>query len=125
MVTSPGPAVLVFPVSLQVPGSLRGAAGSRVGAADRAATARRAALDAAARELDNRGDGFELDVPDTPANAAAFGYASGENRSAFPKVRVVTVGECGSHAKIAAQGPVHRCPCARLVLPPYAPQTGS
>ncbi len=52
-------------------------------------------------------DGFELDVPDTPANAAAFGYASGENRSAFPKVRVVTIGECGSHAKIAAQmGPV-------------------
>jgi hypothetical protein len=48
-------------------------------------------------------DGFELDVPDTPANAAAFGYASGENRSAFPKVRVVTIGECGSHAKIAAQ----------------------
>jgi Insertion element 4 transposase N-terminal len=52
-------------------------------------------------------DGFELDVPDTPANVAAFGYASGENRSAFPKVRVVTIGECGSHAKIAAQiGPV-------------------
>jgi hypothetical protein len=52
-------------------------------------------------------DGFELDVPDTPVNAAAFGYSSGENRSAFPKVRVVTIGECGSHAKIAAQiGPV-------------------
>jgi Insertion element 4 transposase N-terminal len=52
-------------------------------------------------------DGFELDVPGTPANAAAFGYASGENRSAFPKVRVVTIGECGSHAKVAAQmGPV-------------------
>jgi hypothetical protein len=48
-------------------------------------------------------DGFELDVPDTPASAAAFGYASGESRSAFPKVRVVTIGECGSHAKIAAQ----------------------
>ena len=53
-------------------------------------------------------DGFELDVPDTPANAAVFGYASGESsRSAFPKVRVVTVGECCSHAKIAAQmGPI-------------------
>ena len=49
-------------------------------------------------------DGFELDVPDTPANAAAFGYASGGSRSAFPKVRVVTIGECGSHAKIAATG---------------------
>ena len=52
-------------------------------------------------------DGFELDVPDTPANAAAFGYSSGEDRSAFPKVRVVTIGECGSHAKVDAQiGPV-------------------
>jgi hypothetical protein len=52
-------------------------------------------------------DGFELDVPDTPANASAFGYSSGDGRSAFPKVRVVTIGECGSHAKIAAQmGPV-------------------
>lgn len=35
-------------------------------------------------------DGFEVDVPDTPGNAAEFGYAgSGENRSAFPKARVV------------------------------------
>ena len=53
-------------------------------------------------------DGFELDVPDTPANAAAFGYPAGSREHpAFPKVRVVTIGECGSHAKIAAQmGPV-------------------
>ena len=53
-------------------------------------------------------DGFELDVPDTPANAAAFGYpAGGRERPAFPKARVVTIGECGSHAKVAAQmGPV-------------------
>jgi hypothetical protein len=53
-------------------------------------------------------DGFELDVPDTPASAAAFGYpAGGRERPAFPKVRVVTIGECGSHAKVAAQmGPV-------------------
>ena len=52
-------------------------------------------------------NGFELDVPDTAANAAAFGYSSGDGRSAFPKVRVVTIGECGSHAKVAAQmGPV-------------------
>jgi hypothetical protein len=48
--------------------------------------------------------GFGLDVPDTPANAAAFGYpAGGRERPAFPQVRVVTIGECGSHAKIAAQ----------------------
>ena len=52
-------------------------------------------------------DGFELDVPDTAANASAFGYSAGDGRPAFPKVRVVTIGECGSHAKIAAQmGPV-------------------
>jgi Insertion element 4 transposase N-terminal/Transposase DDE domain len=53
-------------------------------------------------------DGFELDVPDTPANAAAFGYPAGaREHPAFPKVRVVTIGECGSHAKVAAQmGPV-------------------
>jgi hypothetical protein len=53
-------------------------------------------------------DGFELDVPDTPANAVAFGYPAGaREHPAFPKVRVVTIGECGSHAKVSAQmGPV-------------------
>jgi Insertion element 4 transposase N-terminal/Transposase DDE domain len=53
-------------------------------------------------------DGFELDVPDTPANAAAFGYPAGaRGHPAFPKVRMVTIGECGSHAKVTAQmGPV-------------------
>src|SRR5262249_23437518 len=53
-------------------------------------------------------DGFTLDVPDPPANAAAFGYPAGaREHPAFPKVRVVTIGECGSHAKVAAQlGPV-------------------
>jgi hypothetical protein len=49
-------------------------------------------------------DGFELDVPDTPANAAEFGYCgSGENRSAFPKARVVALAECGTHAFVAAE----------------------
>jgi hypothetical protein len=48
-------------------------------------------------------DGFEWDAPDTPGNAAASGYAgSGTERSAFPKVRVVTVSECGSHAVVDA-----------------------
>ena len=53
-------------------------------------------------------DGFELDMPDTPANAAEFGYAgSGENRSAFPKARVVALCECGTHAFLAAEiGPI-------------------
>ncbi len=48
-------------------------------------------------------DGFEWDAPDTPGNASAFGYAgSGADRSAFPKVRVVTVSECASHAVVDA-----------------------
>ncbi|MGH9261964.1 MAG: transposase domain-containing protein, partial [Acidimicrobiales bacterium] len=49
-------------------------------------------------------DGFEWDVPDTAANAAEFGYAgSGKERSAFPKVRVVSISECGSHAMVDAE----------------------
>jgi hypothetical protein len=49
-------------------------------------------------------DGFEWDAPDTEGNAAAFGYSgSGATRSAFPKVRVVTVSECGSHAVVDAE----------------------
>ena len=50
-------------------------------------------------------DGFEWDAPDTPGNAAAFGYAGrpGTDRAAFPKVRVVTVSECGSHAVVDAE----------------------
>ena len=49
-------------------------------------------------------DGFEVDVPDTATNAVEFGYAgSGANRSAFPKVRVVALSECGTHAFVAAE----------------------
>ena len=49
-------------------------------------------------------DGFDVDVPDTPGNAAEFGYAgSGEGRSAFPKARVVALAECGTHAFLAAE----------------------
>jgi hypothetical protein len=49
-------------------------------------------------------DGFEVDVPDSDANAAEFGYAgSGENRSAFPKARVVALAECGTHAFVAGE----------------------
>ena len=45
-------------------------------------------------------DGFDVDVPDTPSNAAEFGYAgSGENRSAFPKARVVALGRV-RHARV-------------------------
>jgi Insertion element 4 transposase N-terminal len=49
-------------------------------------------------------DGFEWDAPDTPASAAAFGYpGSGPERAAFPKVRVVSISECGSHAVVDAE----------------------
>lgn len=49
-------------------------------------------------------DGFDVDLPDTPDNAAEFGYSgSGDNRSAFPKARVVALAECGTHAFLAAE----------------------
>jgi hypothetical protein len=52
-------------------------------------------------------DGFEWDAPDTAENAAAFGYSGAKadepDRPAFPKVRVVTAGECGSHCVAGAE----------------------
>jgi hypothetical protein len=49
-------------------------------------------------------DGFEVDLPDSDVNAAEFGYAgTGDNRSAFPKARVVALAECGTHAFLAAE----------------------
>lgn len=54
-------------------------------------------------------DGFEVDVPDSKKNAAEFGYAgSGENRSAYPKARVVALAECGTHAFVAAEVDAYR-----------------
>ena len=48
-------------------------------------------------------DGLEWDAPDSKANAAYFGYAGGAaNPSAFPKVRVLTLVESGSHAAFGA-----------------------
>jgi hypothetical protein len=49
-------------------------------------------------------DGFEWDAPDTPGNVAGFGYGgSVEHATPFPKVRVVTVSECASHAVVDAE----------------------
>jgi hypothetical protein len=50
-------------------------------------------------------DGFEWEVPDTPENAAAFGYpgTGDRGRPAFPRARVVTVSECASHAVADAE----------------------
>src|SRR5215218_5297771 len=54
-------------------------------------------------------DGTTLDVPDTPANAAAFGRPSGgRGPGAFPQVRLVGLVECGTHAVVdAAMGGLH------------------
>jgi hypothetical protein len=46
-------------------------------------------------------DGMEWDVPDTTKNRAPFG-SSGGDQAAFPKILVVTVTECGSHAPVLA-----------------------
>jgi hypothetical protein len=50
-------------------------------------------------------DGREWDVPDTDRNRAVCGVR-GDDQAAFPKIRVVTVSECGSHAPVlAVMGP--------------------
>jgi hypothetical protein len=49
-------------------------------------------------------DGFDVDVPDSEENAAEFGYArGGQGESGYPKVRVVALTECGTHAFLAAE----------------------
>ena len=48
-------------------------------------------------------DGSLLDVPDTAENTEAFGrLGRGPKAGVFPKVRVVGLGECGSHAIVGA-----------------------
>jgi hypothetical protein len=48
-------------------------------------------------------DGMCLDLPDTPENAAEFGYPSNEaGRGPFPQIRVVAAGECGTRAILGA-----------------------
>jgi Insertion element 4 transposase N-terminal/Transposase DDE domain len=49
-------------------------------------------------------DGFSLDVADTKDNDAAFGRLGGDKTPApFPRVRIVGLGECGTHAIVAAR----------------------
>jgi hypothetical protein len=48
-------------------------------------------------------DGMCLDLPDTPQNAAEFGYPGNDaGRGPFPQVRVVGLGECGTRAVLGA-----------------------
>ena len=54
-------------------------------------------------------DGVTLDVPDTPDNEAAFGRPASRtgHGGAFPQLRVLGLGECGTHAIVAAElGPI-------------------
>lgn len=57
-------------------------------------------------------DGTTLDLADSPANVATFGRPGsgrGERTGAFPQLRLVALGECGSHAIVeAAMGPLSR-----------------
>jgi len=72
-------------------------------------------------------DGFEWDAPDSEENAAAFGYSgTGEDGGALPKVRVVTISECASHAVADAEmGPVARQGQRGAVPgPPHVPAAG-
>jgi hypothetical protein len=47
-------------------------------------------------------DGTVLDVPDSDANAAAFGYPQGgRGRGAFPQVRKLSLVEVGTHVELA------------------------
>jgi hypothetical protein len=54
-------------------------------------------------------DGSTLDVADTPENAEYFGrLGSGPKTSAYPKLALTALVECGSHAVVAAVfGPCH------------------
>src|SRR5262245_46906671 len=67
-------------------------------------------------------DGTTLDVPDTPSNVEAFGRPGsprGEERAAFPQVRVAALAECGTHAIFAvATGPLgtHETTLARRLF---------
>ncbi len=48
-------------------------------------------------------DGLVVDVPDTKANLAEFGKSgSAKWSSPFPQLRLVGLGECGTHAIVAA-----------------------
>lgn len=48
-------------------------------------------------------DGIVLDVADTPENLAEFGKSGrGKSTSPFPQIRAVGLGECGTHAIVAA-----------------------
>lgn len=49
-------------------------------------------------------DGVVFDVPDTPENLTEFAkFGSGLTQSPYPQVRLAGLGECGTHAIVAAE----------------------
>jgi hypothetical protein len=70
-------------------------------------------------------DGTVLDVPDSAANAAAFGRPSGmRGDGAFPQVRKLSLVELGTHAEVAVAIDAHRVGERTMVdglLPHLAP----
>jgi hypothetical protein len=50
-------------------------------------------------------DGFDVEVPDSKENAERFGYAGKKKneKGVFPKIPVVALAECGSHAIVGAE----------------------
>jgi hypothetical protein len=70
-------------------------------------------------------DGFTLDVPDTQANAEAFGYpGASRGSSAYPQIRCAALCETGTHAVFACQmGPyaVSEVTLVKDVLPALGP----
>ncbi len=50
-------------------------------------------------------DGVEFDIPDTPPNAEHFGYSGVKKneKSAFPKIPMMALVECGTHAIVAVE----------------------
>jgi hypothetical protein len=48
-------------------------------------------------------DAVQIDVPDSSANFAEFGKYQGGTRRPFPQIHAVGLGECGTHAVVAAE----------------------
>ena len=65
-------------------------------------------------------DGFVLEVADTPANEAEFGRSGSGKYTPFPQVRVVGLGECGTHAIVAAAFAGFRIPERELARELFA-----
>jgi hypothetical protein len=48
-------------------------------------------------------DAVQIDISDSPANLKEFGKYEGGTRRPFPQVHAVGLGECGTHAVVAAE----------------------